>query len=51
MVKEEKKGRQAVEAKTDWKPAIVPALALIGVGVVPGMLKGFYEPYTGNGFP
>ncbi len=31
---------------TDWRPAIVPALALIAVGVVPGLLKSLYEPFT-----
>ncbi len=47
MVREEKKGGEAVKAGTDWKPALVPTLALIVVGVVPGLLKGLYEPYTG----
>ncbi len=40
MVKEEK--------KVSWKPAIVPALALIAVGVLPPMLKGLYEPFAAN---
>ncbi len=48
MVSEEKKGGEAVKTGTDWKPAIVPTLGLILVGVVPGLLKGLYEPYTGK---
>ncbi len=35
-----------VKSGTDWRPAIVPALALIAVGVVPGLLKSLYEPHT-----
>ncbi len=48
MVSDEKKGGEAVKTGTDWKPAIVPTLALILVGIVPGLLKGLYEPYTGT---
>jgi hypothetical protein len=48
MVKEGRKGGEAVKAGTNWKPAVVPALALIAVGVVPGLLKGLYEPFTGK---
>jgi hypothetical protein len=48
MVKEGSENGKAAKAWTDWRPAIVPALALIAVGVVPGLLKGLYEPYTGN---
>jgi hypothetical protein len=48
MVKEEKKGGGAVKAGTNWKPAVVPTLALIVVGIVPGLLKGLYEPYAGT---
>ncbi len=36
------------EKKVSWKPAIVPALALIAVGVLPPMLKGLYEPFAAN---
>ena len=45
-----KEGRRDGEVKTgtDWRPAIVPTLALIGVGVLPGLLKGLYEPFVGN---
>jgi len=39
---------EVVKAGTDWRPAVVPTLALIAVGVVPGLLKGLYEPYTAN---
>jgi hypothetical protein len=46
MVTEKEIGREAVKTATDWKPAIVPALALITVGVLPGLLKGLYEPYV-----
>lgn len=48
MVKEESKNGKRAKAGTDWRPAIVPTLALIGIGVVPGLLKGLYEPYTAN---
>ena len=48
MVREEKKGGEAVKAGADWKPAVVPTLALIAVGIIPGLLKGLYEPYTGT---
>jgi hypothetical protein len=48
MVTETEKGREAVKTGTDWKPAIVPALALITVGVLPGLLKGLYESYVDN---
>ena len=40
------KNGKAVKSSTDWRPAIVPALALIAVGVLPPMLKGLYEQYT-----
>jgi hypothetical protein len=46
MVKGGSKNGMTVKAGTDWRPAIVPALALIAVGVLPGMLKGLYEPYA-----
>jgi hypothetical protein len=48
MVREERKGGEAVKAGADWKPTVVPTLALIVVGIVPGLLKGLYEPYTGT---
>ena len=48
MAQEVRKGVEAVEAETDWRPAIVPTLALITVGVLPGLLKGLYEPFTAN---
>jgi hypothetical protein len=40
------KNGKAGKSSTNWKPAIVPALALIAVGVLPPMLKGLYEQYT-----
>ena len=48
MAKEARKGVETVEAVTDWRPAIVPTLGLITVGVLPGLLKGLYEPFTAN---
>lgn len=48
MVKNGRKAGEVVKAGTDWRPAIVPALALIAVGVLPGLLKGLYEQYTAN---
>ncbi len=48
MVKKEKEVLGAVESRTNWKPALAPALALIAIGVVPGMLKGLYAPYVGS---
>jgi hypothetical protein len=48
MVKEGSKNAKTAKTGTDWRPAIVPALALIAVGVVPGLLKGLYEPHTAN---
>jgi hypothetical protein len=48
MVKEGSKNGMAAKAATNWRPAIVPTLALIAVGVLPGMLKGLYEPYAAN---
>ena len=37
---------KVVKAWMDWRPAIVPSVALIGVGVLPDMLKDLYEPST-----
>jgi hypothetical protein len=48
MVKDGRKGAVAVKEGTDWRPVVVPALALIAVGVLPGLLKGLYEQYTAN---
>lgn len=42
------KGVEIVKAQSEWRAAIVPVLALIAVGVLPQMLKGFYEPYVGK---
>jgi hypothetical protein len=47
----DKEGRRSEETRktgTDWRPAVVPALGLVGIGVLPGLLKGLYEPYTAN---
>jgi len=44
---EDRRDREA-KTKTDWRPAIVPMLGLIAVGVLPGLLKGLYEPFVGN---
>ncbi len=46
MTKEGSKNDKSVKAWMDWRPAIVPLLALFGVGVLPDMLKGLYEPYS-----
>jgi hypothetical protein len=46
MVKEGSKNGKAANTWTHWRPALVPALALIALGILPGMLKGFYESYT-----
>jgi hypothetical protein len=46
MVKYGSKNEKAEKAWMEWRPAIVPLVALIGVGVLPGMLKGLYEPYS-----
>jgi hypothetical protein len=40
------KNGKAGKSSTSWKPAILPTLALIAVGVFPPMLKGLYEQYT-----
>ena len=48
MVKEGSKDGKAANVWTEWRPAIVPTLAIIAVGVLPPMLKGLYEPYTAN---
>ncbi len=37
---------KAVKAWMDWRPAIVLSVALIGIGILPDMLKGLYEPYS-----
>jgi len=48
MVKDERNAGKVVKAGENWRPAIVPALALIAVGVLPPLVKGLYEPYVGN---
>jgi len=48
MLKDGRKGGEAVQEGTDWRAAMVPMLALISVGVLPGLLKGLYEQYTAN---
>ena len=48
MVQEVRKAGEGVKTGTDWRPAVAPTLALIAVGVLPGLLKGLYEPYTGT---
>ena len=47
MVKEGRSDREVTKG-TDWRPAIVPMLGLIAVGVLPPLLKGLYEPFAGN---
>lgn len=46
MTKDLIKNEKAGKSSTSWKPAILPAIALIAVGVFPPMLKGLYEQYT-----
>ncbi len=46
MMKEGSKKDKAVKAWMDWRPAIVSLLSLFGVGVLPDILKGLYEPYS-----
>ena len=48
MVREGSKNGMTAKTGTDWRPAIVPALALIAIGVLPPLLKGLYEPFTAN---
>jgi hypothetical protein len=48
MVKDGRRAGEVVKAGTDWRPAVLPTLALIAVGVLPGLFKGLYEPYTAN---
>ena len=48
MVKDGKKEGKVVKEGENWRPAVMPTLALIAVGVLPGLLKGLYEPYTAN---
>jgi len=38
--------KKAVKAWMDWRPAIVPSVALVGVALLPDMLKGLYESYS-----
>ncbi len=46
MTKDLIKNGKAGESFTSWKPAILPTVALIAVGVLPPMLKGLYAQYT-----
>jgi hypothetical protein len=46
MEKDPIKNGKAEKSSTSWKPAILPVLGLIAVGVLPPMLKGLYEKYT-----
>jgi hypothetical protein len=46
MTKDLIKNGKAGESFTSWKPAILPTLALIAVGIFPPLLKGIYEQYT-----
>jgi hypothetical protein len=39
---------EAVKEGENWRPAVAPTLALITVGILPGLLKGLYEPFTAN---
>ena len=48
MAKDGRKGGEAVKEGTDWRPAVAPALGLIALGVLPGLLKGLYEQYTAS---
>ena len=48
MGKAAKSSIDTVEERGVWKAAIVPTIALIAVGVLPGLMKGFYEPYVGK---
>ena len=48
MGKDGRKVGEVVEAGAQWRAAVVPTLALITIGIVPGLLKGIYEPYTGT---
>jgi len=48
MVKDGRKGGEAVKGGTDWRPAVLPMLALIALGVLPELVKGLYEQYTAN---
>jgi len=46
MMKYGSKNEKAAKAWMEWRPVIAPLVALIGVGALPGMLKGLYEPYS-----
>jgi hypothetical protein len=48
MVKDGKIAGEVVKSGTGWRPVVVPTLALIAVGVLPGLFKGLYEPYVAN---
>ena len=48
MEKDGRKVEKVVKAGSEWRPAVVPLLGLIAVGVLPPLLKGLYEPYAAN---
>jgi len=48
MVKDGKKAGTVVKEGEDWRPAVVPALALIAVGFLPALLTGLYAPHVGS---
>jgi len=48
MVKDGKKTGTVVKTGESWRPALVPALALITVGFLPALLTSLYEPYVGS---
>jgi hypothetical protein len=48
MVKNGGKDGGAGMGGTDWRPAVLPLLALVALGALPGLLKGLYEQYTAN---
>jgi len=48
MVKDGRKGGEVVKEGTDWRAAVVPMLALLALGVLPGLVSGLYEQYTAN---
>jgi len=48
MVKDGKKVGTVVKEGENWRPAVVPALALIAVGFLPALLTRLYEPYVGS---
>lgn len=47
-IKGSKSSIDTVEERGVWKAALGPTIALIAIGVLPGLMKGFYEPYVGK---